>query len=83
MYDNNCILSDFFKYLLDNNTKSNTVFIIAEFWIFYQLMLKRSFSKSLILEFILSGGTMVKNLPAMQETQETQVWSLGQEDHLE
>ena len=22
----------------------------------------------------------VKNLPAMQETQETQVWSLGQED---
>ena len=26
---------------------------------------------------------MVKNLPAMQETQETQVWSLGQEDPLE
>ena len=25
----------------------------------------------------------VKNLPAMQETQETQVQSLGQEDHLE
>ena len=26
---------------------------------------------------------MVKNLPAMQETQETQVWSLNQEDSLE
>ena len=26
---------------------------------------------------------MVKNLPAMQKTQETQVWSLGQEDPLE
>ena len=26
---------------------------------------------------------MVKNLPAMQETQETQVQSLGQEDSLE
>ena len=26
---------------------------------------------------------MVKNLPAMQETQETQVLSLGQEDPLE
>ena len=25
----------------------------------------------------------VKNLPAMQETQETQVWPLGQEDPLE
>ena len=25
----------------------------------------------------------VKNLPAMQETRETQVWSLGQEDPLE
>ena len=26
---------------------------------------------------------MVKNLPAMQETQETQVWSLSREDPLE
>ena len=26
---------------------------------------------------------MVNNPPAMQETQETQVWSLGQEDPLE
>ena len=26
------------------------------------------------------GGQVVKNLLAMQETQETQVWSLGQED---
>ena len=26
---------------------------------------------------------VVKNLPAMQETQEMQVWSLGQEDPLE
>ena len=24
----------------------------------------------------------VKNLPAMQETEETQVWSLGQEGHM-
>ena len=29
------------------------------------------------------GGSVVKNLPAMQETQETQVLSLGQEDPLE
>ena len=28
------------------------------------------------------GGTVVKNLPAMQETWETQVLSLGQEDVL-
>ena len=27
--------------------------------------------------------SVVKNLPTMQETQEIQVWSLGQEDHLE
>ena len=31
---------------------------------------------------VFSGGSMVKNLPAMQETQETQVLSLGQEDPL-
>ena len=30
-----------------------------------------------------SGGSVVKNLPAMQETQETQVWSLNWEDPLE
>ena len=30
-----------------------------------------------------TGGTVVKNLPAMQETQETQVRSLGREDPLE
>ena len=29
------------------------------------------------------GGSAVKNLPAVQETQETWVWSLGQEDPLE
>ena len=29
------------------------------------------------------GGPAVKNLPTMQETQETQVWSLGWEDPLE
>ena len=29
------------------------------------------------------SGSAVKNLPAMQETQETWVWSLGQEDPLE
>ena len=30
-----------------------------------------------------SGGSAVKNPPAMQKTQETQVWSLGWEDPLE
>ena len=29
------------------------------------------------------GAQQVRNLPAMQETQETWVWSLGQEDPLE
>ena len=29
------------------------------------------------------GGSLVKNPPAMQETQETRVWSLGQENPLE
>ena len=29
------------------------------------------------------GGSVVKNLPTMQKTQETQVWSLDQEDILE
>ena len=29
------------------------------------------------------GGSAVENLPAVQNTQETQVWFLGQEDSLE
>ena len=29
------------------------------------------------------GGSVIKNLPAVQEMQETWVWSLGQEDALE
>ena len=29
------------------------------------------------------GGSAIKNLPAMQEMQETWVWSLGLEDSLE
>ena len=29
------------------------------------------------------GGAVVKNLPEMQETQETWVWSPGSEDYLE
>ena len=29
------------------------------------------------------GGSAVKNLPVMQDSQETMVWSLGQEDFLE
>ena len=37
-------------------------------------------SLKLLLGF--PGGSVVKNLPAMQETQEMQVWSLGQEDPL-
>ena len=39
----------------------------------------------LLLSFILDfpDGSGVKNLPAMQETQETQISSLGQEDPLE
>ena len=31
----------------------------------------------------LSSGSVIKNLPAMQETQETRAWSLGLEDPLE
>ena len=34
-------------------------------------------------ELNFSGSPLLKNLPAMQETQETQLWSLGREDPLE
>ena len=32
---------------------------------------------------LLAHGSLVKSLPAMQETQQMWVWSLGQEDPLE
>ena len=34
-------------------------------------------------EVVFPGGSVVKNLPAVQETWETQVQSLGREDPLE
>ena len=37
----------------------------------------------LVLTWGFPGGSAVKNLPAVQELQEIQVWSLGQEDPLE
>jgi len=41
--------------------------------VYYNLMSPRGFP----------GGSVVKNLPAVQESQETGVWCLGQEDPLE
>ena len=51
-------------------------FIIKNFWRFY-------LSKSIILIWISQVAQWVKNPPTMQETQEMQVRSLGQEDPLE
>ena len=42
-----------------------------------------SFLKSYLKNGYDMGGSTVKNLPAMQNTQETQVWFLGLEDSLE
>ena len=42
-----------------------------------------SSSSSSIADFDFPGGSAVKNLPAVQELQETWVQSLGQEDPLE
>ena len=41
------------------------------------------FCYKLITKGSFPGGSVVKNLPAMQESQETQVWSLGWKDPLE
>ena len=43
--------------------------------------MRESYLKLTIKSFQVSQW--VKNLPAMQETQDMQVWSLGQEDPLE
>ena len=45
-------------------------------------MLSETFSEMLAL-WQFPGGAVVKNLPAVQETQETQVHSLAREDPLE
>ena len=41
------------------------------------------FCYNLITKGSFPGGSVVKNLPAMQESQETQVWSLAWKDPLE
>jgi len=44
---------------------------------------RRHFFSSICMDENFPGGSVVKNLPAMEETQETQVQSLGREDPLE
>ena len=47
------------------------------------LIIKGKIRPLLWIEEGFPGSTVVKNLPAKQETQETQVWSLSWEDPLE
>ena len=48
-----------------------------------QILEVRPNTKKELLPVAFPGVSVVKNLPGMQETQETWVWSLGQEDPLE
>ena len=50
----------------------------------YRLLVIRQIScGDLMFRMGFPGGSVVKNLPAKQETQKMQVWSLGQEDLME
>ena len=53
----------------------------------WNLYLMAWFTTTVLLLYVVSGdfpdGTVIKNLPVMQEMQKTGVWSLGQEDPLE
>ena len=51
------------------------------FWVWKILWIRNRLSTPVFLGF--SGGSEVKNQPAIQELQEMQVQSLGQEDPLE
>ena len=65
-------LSDWTELLVrGNNTGSQSC--KAQRWIWFYMW----------LDLGCPHGSVVKNLPAMQETQEMQVWSLGREDLLE
>ena len=58
--------------------------ILQDWERFRQQKLKRKiFIRYITYHMGFPGGSVVKNLPTMQETQETQVWSLGWEDLLE
>ena len=61
----------------------NAMFITTEYWVeFLPYCIPREFYSMLIVVYILDFpvAQMVKNLPAMQETQ---VWSMSQKDPLE
>ena len=45
--------------------------------------LQSLFTCCVLLTMGFPGGSTVKNIPAMKEMQETRLWSLGREDHLE
>ena len=63
------------------NIKIITIFQSIE--IIKILTLNRVFKGHTHKNMELPQSSVVKNLPEMQETQETRVWSLGQEDPLE
>ena len=54
----------------------------ARYWARYYGLVTDPFESSLNKDSGLPGGSAVKNPPAMKETQEMQVRSLGQEDAL-
>ena len=53
------------------------------FTLSFPLEYKLHKSRDFCLSYLCSGGSVVKNPPAVQEMQETQVHSLGREDPLE
>ena len=64
------------------HSRSKNVYEIIHTLKMLTLLYKRIF-KGQSKRGFLDGASTVKNLPAMQETRETQVWPLGQEDPLE
>ena len=63
--------------------KDQVYFVLFNsFWNLYSFRNSRK-CKLVHRDIDFPGGSVVKNLPAMQELQETQVWSLGWEDPLE
>ena len=62
---------------------SNTVNLTTCFWVLEFQLLPLALAKAGPAPSGFPGGSMIKNPRAMQESQETQVQSLGREDTLE
>ena len=82
-HEKKCLLGKTLERIVWSKAQRRGEWVKARYWARSQGLVADPFESGLNKDSGLPGGSAVKNPPAMKETQEMQVRSLGQEDPLE